>query len=90
MSENLTNKYLDFDGLRNYDDLIKKHIAKYISSRNEELFDAIETLDNKVDEKQDIIPDLEDIRSGAAAGATALQEDNLGFATDGDIDDIFK
>jgi hypothetical protein len=31
-------------------------------------------VDGKIEEKQDIISDLADIRSGAAAGATALQE----------------
>ena len=35
------------------------------------------------------LSDLDDIRSGATAGATALQEDDLQFATDGDIDGLF-
>ena len=36
------------------------------------------------------IDDLETIRSGAAAGATALQANDFGFATDGDIDALFE
>ena len=40
--------------------------------------------------KQDAISDLETIRSGAEAGATALQADDLGFADDDDINGIFS
>ena len=44
---------------------------------------------NVLTTKQDVISDLETIRTGAAAGATALQENDLQFATDGDIDGLF-
>ena len=44
---------------------------------------------NNVDTKQDIIDDLDAIRSGAASGATALQASDLQFATDDDIDGLF-
>ena len=44
---------------------------------------------NRVDTKQDIIDDLDAIRSGAASGATALQASDLQFATDDDIDGLF-
>jgi hypothetical protein len=36
------------------------------------------------------ISDLETIRSGATAGATALQASDLVFATDGEIDALFE
>lgn len=53
----------------------------------------INTINGDIDaleaNKQDVISDLETIRSGATAGATALQEDDLQFATDGDIDGLF-
>ena len=45
--------------------------------------------DTEVAKKQDIIEDLATIREGAAAGATALQEDDLQFATDSEIDALF-
>ena len=45
--------------------------------------------DGEVAKKQDIIEDLATIRSGAAAGATALQETDLQFATAADIDGLF-
>jgi hypothetical protein len=44
----------------------------------------------QVNAKQDTITDLETIRSGAAKGATALQESDLVFATDGEIDALFE
>ena len=53
----------------------------------------INTINGDIDaleeNKQDTISDLETIRSGAAAGATALQEDDLQFASDDDIDGLF-
>ena len=49
------NKYLDFNGLKTYDALIKKYT------------------DGRVDIKQDNISDLDEIRTGASLGATALQ-----------------
>ena len=93
------NKYLDFNGLKTYDALIKKYT------------------DGRVDIKQDNISDLDEIRTGASLGATALQtipseyvtEDELenknyttttqveniisgsiNIASNIDIDDIFK
>lgn len=44
---------------------------------------------NVLSTKQDNITDLDDIRSGAAAGATALQADDLEYATNDDIDGLF-
>ena len=43
----------------------------------------------QVNAKQDAISDLAAIREGAAAGATALQESDLVFAEDADIDALF-
>jgi hypothetical protein len=75
------NKYLDFSGLKLYDDLIKSYIvlgdeslASAYKSADEELEISIRGyIDEKVDLKQNVIEDLDSIRSGAAAGATALQ-----------------
>ena len=78
-----TKKYLDFDGLKKYDELVKK----YITSVHDALSDNI---DDKVNEIKERISDLDTIRSNANKGATALQEEDLGFVTDGDIDGIFK
>lgn len=83
--------HLDFDGLKKYDELIKK----YISSVNDALSGNIDSslkgfVKEKVDEIKEKISDLDTIRSNAQKGATALQEEDLGFVTDGDIDGIFK
>lgn len=95
------DKYLDFNGLKKYDELIKSYIESghkslanasdvsallidvaalksidhdaYISA-DEKLETSLKGyIDNKMDSKQDVIEDLENIRSGAAAGSTALQ-----------------
>lgn len=145
------NKYLDFDGLKKYDELIKNYISSNTDSAiasvidgapesfdtlkeisawivdNDHSSDVSELLldvaalkaidhnayiqadinletslkgyvDTKIDEKQDVISDLDDIRSGAALGYTALQgvpeeyitEDEILIVSDSDIDDIFK
>ena len=102
MSEIIKNKYLDFGGLKKYDELIKGYIAlgnesfasaSDVSSLKIDV-DALKGIDHnayiaadtelenslkvyvndKVDSKQNVISDLETIRSGAAAGTTALQE----------------
>jgi hypothetical protein len=84
-------KYLDFDGLKKYDELVKK----YITSVHDALSDSIDVslkgyVNDKVDEIKNKISDLDTIRSNAEKGATALQEEDLDFVTDGDIDNIFK
>lgn len=83
--------YLDFDGLKKYDTLVKK----YISSVNDVLFGNIDSslkeyVNDKVDEINNKISDLDTIRSNAEKGATALQEEDLELVTGGDIDNIFK
>lgn len=84
-------KYLDFDGLSKYDELVKK----YITTVNDTLSGNIDSslkgyVNDKVDEIKERISDLDIIRSNAEKGSTALQEEDLGFVTDGDIDNIFK
>jgi hypothetical protein len=84
-------KYLNFDGLKKYDELVKK----YISSVNDALSGNLDSslkgyVNDKVDEIKSKISDLDTIRANAEKGATALQEEDLGFVTDGDIDNIFK
>ena len=87
----IIKKYLDFDGLNKYDELVKK----YIASVNDTLSGNIDSslkgyVNDKVDEIKERISDLDIIRSNAEKGSTALQEEDLGFVTDGDIDNIFK
>ena len=87
----IKRNYLDFDGLKKYDELVKK----YISSVNDALSGNIDSslkgyVNDKVDEIKNKISDLDTIRSNAEKGATALQEEDLKFVTDGDIDNIFK
>ena len=86
-----TIKYLDFSGLEKYDKLIKSYIAlanktltdNYISADKE-----LETsLKGYIDTKQDKIEDLETIRSGAAAGATALQDVPEDYITESELTD---
>ncbi len=103
MSETINkNKYLDLEGLKKYDELIKGYIAvgnesfasasdvsslkidvdalkdidynAYITADTELENSLKGYVDDKMDLKQDAISDLENIRSGAAAGKTALQE----------------
>lgn len=83
--------YLDLDGLKKYDELVKK----YIASVNDALSGNIDSslkgyVNEKVDEIKERISDLDTIRSNAEKGATALQEEDLEFVTDDDIDNIFK
>ena len=112
MSETINkNKYLDLEGLKKYDELIKG----YISFGNESLsrdvsslkidVDALKDIDHnayitadtelenslkgyvddKMNYKQDAISDLETIRSGAAAGKTALQEVPEEYITESEL-----
>ena len=118
MSETIDrNKYLDFEGLKKYDELIKGYIAlgnesfasasdvsslkidvDALKSIDHNAYKAADTelenslkvyVDNKMDSKQNVISDLQTIIDGAAAGATALQESDLVFAADDDIDALF-
>lgn len=90
-----TIKYLDFSGLEKYDKLIKSYIVlanktltdNYISA-DVKLENSLKGyIDTKVDSKQDKIEDLETIRSGAAAGATALQEVPEDYITESELTD---
>ena len=78
----------DFDTLKEVADWINNDTtgAAALQVKVAENADAITDLTN---DKQDAISDLETIRSGAAAGATALQADDLEYATNDDIDGLF-
>ena len=78
----------DFDTLKEVADWINSDTtgAAALQIKVAENADAITDLTN---DKQDAISDLETIRSGAAAGATALQADDLEYATNDDIDGLF-
>lgn len=57
--------------------------------RDQELKRGLSDLSDALDEKQDIITDLDTIRSGAAAGATALQPTDVAtVATTGSYNDL--
>ncbi|MBO7210391.1 MAG: hypothetical protein J6V44_05240 [Methanobrevibacter sp.] len=89
------NKYLDFNGLSRYDELIKSYIVLGDESLTSAYKTADENLeisikgyiDEKVDLKQNVIEDLESIRSGAAAGATALQTVPSEYITETELTD---
>lgn len=78
----------DFDTLKEVADWINNDTtgAAALQVKVAENADAITDLTN---DKQDAISDLETIRTGAAAGATALQADDLEYATNDDIDGLF-
>jgi hypothetical protein len=84
-----TKSFLSLSGLQAYDKLIKQHIET--THENKEVLDGIDV--EKVaywDSKQDIISDLDAIRSGAAAGTAALNDakayvDGKGYALKTDI-----
>ena len=86
MGEVIIKKYLDFYGLKKYDELVKK----YIKSVHDSLSDNIDVSLKGYFEIKNKISDLDTIRSNAEKGATALQEEDLDFVTDVDIDNIFK
>ena len=83
-------KYLDFDGLKKYDELVKKYISFVNNALSGNIDSSLKGVNDKVDEIKNKIYDLDTIRSNAEKGATALQEEDLDFVTDSDIDDIFK
>jgi hypothetical protein len=114
MSETIDrNKYLDFEGLKKYDELIKGYIAlgnesfasasdvsslkidvDALKSIDHNAYIAADTelenslkgyVDDKMDSKQNVISDLETIRSGAASGATALQEVPEEYITENEL-----
>ena len=107
---NNKHKYLDLDGLKKYDELIKNYIE---IENNEQATDISNLLidvaalklidhnayitadeelksyvDGKLVDKQDVIEDLETIREGAAAGATALQEVPEEFITEDELSNM--
>jgi hypothetical protein len=112
MSETIdVNKYLDFEGLKKYDELIKGYIdvgneslSRDVSSLKIDV-DALKGIDHnayitadtelenslkwyvddKMDSKQNVISDLETIRSGAYSGATALQEVPEEYITENEL-----
>lgn len=112
MSETIdVNKYLDFEGLKKYDELIKGYIAVGNESLSRDVsslkidVDALKGIDHnayitadtelenslkgyvddKMDSKQNVISDLETIRSGADLGATALQEVPEEYITENEL-----
>lgn len=83
--------HLDFDGLKKYDELIKKYISIVNDNLSGEIEDSLKVyVNDKVDEIKSKISDLDTIRANAERGASALQEEDLDFATNGDIDSIFN
>jgi hypothetical protein len=84
-------KYLDFDGLKKYDELIKKYVTYVHDALSDNIDKSLKGyVDDKVSEIREKISDIDTIRSNAKRGASAIQEEDLGFVTDADIDNIFK
>ena len=86
----------DFDTLEEVADWIKndKTGAAALQATVSEHTDIIKTINSDIDtletNKQDKISNLASIEAGAAAGATALQPDDLQYAEDSDIDELFQ
>ena len=85
----------DFDTLKEVADWIASDtqgsaaLQTTVSGHTESINTINGDIDALEENKQDVISDLETIRNGAAAGATALQADDLEYATDDDIDSLF-
>ena len=85
----------DFDTLKEVADWILSDttgaagLQTTVSGHTEDIKEINDELDALDANKQAVISDLETIRSGAAAGATALQADDLAYATNDDIDGLF-
>ncbi len=68
--------------------LIDERVGEILGAAPDWL-DTLEEAAGIVNTKQDVISDLDTIRSGAAAGATAIQAGDLAtVATSGDYDDL--
>ena len=114
MGDDINKKlYLDFNGLKKYDEQIKSYIAfgnesfsadisdlqidvsalkaidhdAYISADTNLEISLKGYVDDKLEMKQGVITDLEDIRSGAALGATAIQNIPDEFITESELAD---
>ena len=112
MGDDINKKlYLDFNGLKKYDEQIKSYIAfgnesfsadisdlqidvsalkaidhdAYISADTNLEISLKGYVDDKLELKQGVITDLEDIRSGAALGATAIQNIPDEFITESEL-----
>ena len=85
----------DFDTLKEVADWILSDttgaagLQTTVSGHTEDIKEINDELDALDANKQAVISDLETIRTGAAAGATALQADDLEYATNDDIDGLF-
>ena len=85
----------DFDTLKEVADWILSDttgaagLQTTVSGHTEDIKEINDELDALDANKQAVISDLETIRTGAAAGATALQADDLEYATNDDIDGVF-
>jgi hypothetical protein len=85
----------DFDTLKEVSDWILSDttgaagLQTTVAGHTEDIKDINDELDALDANKQAVIDDLATIRSGAAAGATALQADDLEYATNDDIDGLF-
>lgn len=65
----------------------KTELGNYVTT--DTLNTTVSSIDNKLTTKQDVIDDLETIRSGASAGATAVQPATLeDYATKAEIPDV--
>lgn len=84
---NLSGDILDANATES---LIDERVGEILGAAPDWL-NTLEEAADVVNTKQDVISDLDTIRSGAAAGATAIQVDDLAtVATSGDYDDLIN
>ena len=107
---NNKHKYLDLEGLKKYDELIKNYIEIENNEQSTDISNLLidvaalklidhnayitadeelkSYVDGKLVDKQDVIKDLETIRSGASLGSTALQEIPAEFVTEDELSNM--
>lgn len=107
---NNKHKYLDLEGLKKYDELIKNYIEIENNEQDTDISNLLidvaalklidhnayitadeelkSYVDGKLVDKQDVIKDLETIRSGASLGSTALQEVPAEFVTEDELSNM--
>ena len=85
-------KVLTTEGNETFDQTIARLQAEIDEKggvTEEELQEAIASVETDISGKQDVIADLADIRAGAAAGAAAVSQDDFNNAM-GDVEDTFN
>jgi len=87
----MPNKFVDAAGVTKIHRLVQEDIDTAVATKQDVIDDLQEIRENAADvvNKQDTINDLETIRSGAAEGATAVQPEDIVWASEMDIHKLF-